>query len=489
MMKQKISDTFSKAPKVIVENIPFLAVLTIICWTTFAMVLDNGFVSDDIAAFVKSESNHYVGKLLNLKEFSLSRLTYAISYQLFGLNPTPLHVLALIIHSINCFLVFFLTLKIFKNKRVAYIASGLFCVHPIVTEPINWISGRQYLFTTAVILVNMLLYLEFRRKKDKSFLYASILLFSIGLVAQKTAWALVLPFLITITELFFLKPWERAKKLIKRIAPIYYFLSSILFIGAVYYKDIITRLRFMNAEAYSSTGASLEGKPLYINRIAYTIGSSAKLLFYPKDLSLYHEGEIIDHGFIAFGIAVLVISIALIIYWVGKRHYKKAGLLCSMYLALLPALSPIQVSWYIADRYLYLPAVFFTILLAITIEKIAKNIKIKNAELYITVIIMSLYVYKDILRNADWQNRKTLWEATAETNPYSPRVYNNLGDVYGLEGNVEKSIQNFQRAIQLEPNYPEAMYNLGNAYRQSGEVEKGKELMDEALKLKPNMLE
>jgi len=156
---------------------------------------------------------------------------------------------------------------------------------------------------------------------------------------------------------------------------------------------------------------------------------------------------------------------------------------------LAPALSPIQVSWYIADRYLYLPAIFFVTLLALTIESVTKSMKIKNIALYITLVIMSFYIYKDIRRNADWQNRKTLWEATARTNPYSPRVYNNLGDVYGLEGNTEKSIQSFQRAIQLEPNYPEAMYNLGNAYKQAGEVEKGDELMQEALKLKPNMLE
>jgi len=84
---------------------------------------------------------------------------------------------------------------------------------------------------------------------------------------------------------------------------------------------------------------------------------------------------------------------------------------------------------------------------------------------------------------------KNLVEATARTNPNSPRVYNNLGDVYGLEGDLEKSIYNFQRALQLEPNYPEAMYNLGNTYKQAGEVEKGEKLMQEALKLKPNMLE
>jgi len=58
-----------------------------------------------------------------------------------------------------------------------------------------------------------------------------------------------------------------------------------------------------------------------------------------------------------------------------------------------------------------------------------------------------------------------------------------------LEGDLEKSIHNFQRALQLEPNYPEAMYNLGNTYKQAGEVEKGEKLMQKALKLKPSMLE
>ena len=488
-MKQKISGIFNKTPKIIVENIPFLVVLTIICWATFATVLDNGFVSDDIAGFVKSDVNHYIGKLLNFKEFSISRLTWAISYQLFGLSPTPLHILAITTHNLNCILIFFLAIKIFKNKRIGYITASLFCVHPIVTEPVNWISGRQYLFHTTVVLINMLLYLEFRKKKDRLFLYGSVLFFGIGLFIQRSAWALILPFLIVTAELFFLKPWERAKKLTKRIAPLYYFLPMVIFVGTSYYESILTRFHFMRTEVASPTGVTTGEKPSYINRIAYTIGSATKLLFYPKDLSLYHEGEPVGQYFILFGLTVLAISTLLIIYWIKKRHYKKAGLLSGIYLALAPALSPIQVSWYIADRYLYLPALFFVTLLALTIESVTKSMKIKNIALYLTLVIMGFYIYKDIRRNADWQNRKTLWEATARTNPYSPRVYNNLGDVYGLEGNTEKSIQSFQRAIQLEPNYPEAMYNLGNAYKQAGEVEKGDELMQEALKLKPNMLE
>jgi tetratricopeptide (TPR) repeat protein len=230
-------------------------------------------------------------------------------------------------------------------------------------------------------------------------------------------------------------------------------------------------------------------KPTYGTRISYTIGSAAKLLVYPKDLSLYPEGNKVTNLFLVGSQILIVCTGILLFYWIIDKNYKLAGLLTGMYISILPTFSPLQVSWYIADRYLYLTTALFTIFLGIILTKLSKKTKIKKLSLALLLLILGAYIYKDYNRNQEWQNRKTLWEATARTNPNSSRAYNNLGDVYAVEGNTEKAIQSFEKAIEINPHYAEAMYNLGNLYKNTGKEEKGQELIDEALKINPTMLE
>ncbi|MBD3366072.1 tetratricopeptide repeat protein [candidate division WWE3 bacterium] len=472
--------------------LPFLILLSVICWGTFAMVLNNGFVSDDIAAFVKSDELHSFKNVLSLKGFSGPRLLYAFTYQLFGLNPTPLHFWAILMHNLNAVLVFYFVLKVFENKKTAYISALLFAVHPIVTEPVNWISGKHYIANTNALLIIGLLYLYFRETKRKSYLIFSIVVLAAYLIMIKSTWTFITPFFAALIELFFI---DEKKK--KGFYPAIYLLVVGVFVAFAMSGKIVNRIKYMQngnstASTISSTSteqAPQENKPSYINRVTYTTTSAAKLLVFPKDLSLYHEGEKVSNFLLISGQLILVISGGMLIYWISSKKHKLAGLLAGMYLSLLPTFSPIQVSWFIADRYLYFTSVFFVIFAALLIKKLESEIKIKNLSLYLTILIAGVYIYRDVLRNNDWQNRKTLWEATARTNPNSPKVHNNLGDVYSLEGNMEKAIASFEKAVELNPNYAEAMYNLGNAYVNTDKKEEGEALIQKALEMKPNMLE
>ena len=47
-----------------------------------------------------------------------------------------------------------------------------------------------------------------------------------------------------------------------------------------------------------------------------------------------------------------------------------------------------------------------------------------------------------------------------------PRAWNNLGILSAREGQTDEAIQDFQRALQIDPGFLIAMGNLGNAYRQ-----------------------
>ena len=74
-----------------------------------------------------------------------------------------------------------------------------------------------------------------------------------------------------------------------------------------------------------------------------------------------------------------------------------------------------------------------------------------------------------------------------------PIIFNNLGSLYlsiflktrELE-NYQKSIENFKRALELDPNYASAYNGLGAAYSKGGNVDGAIFCWEKAVELKPD---
>lgn len=65
-------------------------------------------------------------------------------------------------------------------------------------------------------------------------------------------------------------------------------------------------------------------------------------------------------------------------------------------------------------------------------------------------------------------------------------VYNNIGYYQLRSSDYKKSISNFQKALQLDPNYGFAYDNLGYALIQTGQFEEGKKQLEKALETDNN---
>jgi tetratricopeptide (TPR) repeat protein len=141
----------------------------------------------------------------------------------------------------------------------------------------------------------------------------------------------------------------------------------------------------------------------------------------------------------------------------------------------------------VAERYLYVGAGLFSILLVSLFIYLGKKEKNKELALILTVILTIIYSGRTIARAHEWKTRKSLWLSAEKRGPYSARAHNNLGDVYGIEGNWEKSIFHFKRAIEINPYYSEAIHNLANTLMQLGYMEQAKELFLQSLEINPGL--
>ncbi len=66
-----------------------------------------------------------------------------------------------------------------------------------------------------------------------------------------------------------------------------------------------------------------------------------------------------------------------------------------------------------------------------------------------------------------------------------PNAWNNLGILAARAGRTDEAIQDFQRALQMDPDHLIALDNLGNAYREKKRWEDAKTVLRQALQLNP----
>ncbi len=459
------------------SNRLFILILTILSALVYANSLWAGFVTGD-------DYNGYVENL-NIRNFSTALSTldiksiyYATMFNLFKLNPFPLHLFSVITHVLVVILVY-LVLSMLFGTRASILGTILFSVHPVNTESVTWISGSVYLFLAVFFYLSLIFFLLYKFSLRRIYFVVSVIIFSLALTFIRSPWTLIFPLMIAIIEFFFLEVSWNLKKVWKYI---FYVLPSMIY-AFTYLKEIALQ-RVLSVQISGVGGGSSDVS--YFSKITYTIFMMLKLYIFPKDLTIYHDGELFWPGALVTMAVVSVVFIVLIIFFFRKNR-KIFGLLLLLPTSLLITFSPITVAWFIAERYLYIGAAFFCTLVAFFLVYLEDRYKVSQVITLITLFIVIAYSTRTVFRNSDWQNSLSLWLATSRVSVNSARVYNNLGDAYGTAGNPEMSLLSFKKAIEIDPNYADALHNLGNTYFQNKEYDLAFPLLEKSVLINPGL--
>jgi tetratricopeptide (TPR) repeat protein len=355
------------------------------------------------------------------------------------------------------------------GKKAAIGASILFAVHPVNAEPVLWISASTYLYRGMFTLVSVIFYVLYSKNLRLHYLAGSLLAYGGGLVFTRSPWVLVTPFIIGTLAYFFDNVLSPRKKLMTLSLFVF---TSIIAAYIYFGPQTQKRLTYLETQMPETTA--------WLNRLPFSIYSTTKLLVVPWELSLFHEGQVISQ----FKYFLMFLN-SLILFFVFFKLIKKlksyAGLMALITVSLLPMLSPVQVAFFVAERYLYIASAFYCMLVAL----IYNHIKFQKKDLIFAGIII-LFCVRVLVRTGDWKSSKTLWESNAKTAPLSARVFNNLGDAYSQEADLEKAEWAFKKAIDLKPNYSDALHNLGLTLIQEEKYTQAREAFESALAANPN---
>ena len=462
-------------------NIPIIILFILLSFAVYWQVIRGEFLNiDDLAGIVQNPNIRSIKTAFATGLFH--QVFYAIIFKFFGLNSTAFHIVSILLHIINCVLVFLLTYMLF-GKKISTIATLLFAVNPTGSEAINWLSASGYLEQTLISILTLILFILYRKSKEPWYLITSITMFGLNLWLYKTPWALVIPFVIIIVDILLLHPEIKFTKTLKFI-PVYvpFIILSLIFTYSQVVNSFKERAYTLETQHY----LSIKTATPYLNRLPYSIFMIGRQYVYPERLTIYHEGRIIGNVEYTAMIVSSLIYITLCIYLL-KSNKTYAALLLLIPTTTLPSFSPVAIAWLVAERYLYFGVVFFCVLVTKLFIDIERKTHLKKAHIVFSVILFVGYFARTFVRADDFSTSKKLWLSTMKAAPLSYRVYNNLGDVYANEGQYQLAIENFMRSLELKPDYADAVHNMGFTYMQMGDVNKARYYLQKSFEMNPRL--
>lgn len=342
-------------------------------WMGFALIISNGF--DVIFRGLGDHVIHFI-PITNLLNF--------LSFNLFGLNSIFYNIIGLLLHFLNSFLIFKISLIIFKNKKYALLSAVIFITSAISSQLIMWPLVSLNIISLTFTLFVWKFILDYYQHKNLKRLNLKIALFTL-LALLTLEYSLGLLIFVPLSLIVFTK-----KKDIKKV---FIFIIPFLFVICFYFVIRIYPL-FITSETSSINQDSnlsvilfkiLRFPERYLGQLFI---SESQILFISDFFSSkFNLAKEIFYSKISFYIGTFIITLCL--YWlIVKRKILKSNfkyLLIVLVFILSSSLPFILVPGRGGDfllfppRYLYygLAGSSILIVLLFKIAEIRKNLLLK----------------------------------------------------------------------------------------------------------------
>ena len=405
-----------------------------ISWDDPEMVFRNAQVKAfDLPAFF---SNHYVGNYL-----PLTMIFHASAWTLFGDNDAGHHLLNIIIHLVNGVLVYFLSLRLFRQQPYAVLAGIVMLLHPLQVESVAWISELKNVLYASCFLSGLHAYVLFYEGKKAKHYALSLLLFVLSCLSKPSAVAF--PLVLLVCDLILRRRIER-RDLVQKIP---FFLIALAF-GII---NLYTQRedRFLNyAHAY----------PVF-ERVAMAciaLIKYAQLFVAPVNLSVIYPYPEPDGPLVMGGFVLLIAAVSLTVWLTRKKKILPLALLLFIVVNLLLVLQliPFGEALY-ADRYMYVAIAGFAWLLAFGLQKLRIDHRL------VATMLLLLLSALTFARTGKWRSAIVLYEDIIKKYPDNFVALNSAGVEAMFIGQDRKALSYLQRAIKAGPRNYKGHYNLG----------------------------
>lgn len=390
-------------------------------------------------------------------------------------KPSVFHKANVILHGINCALIFFL-LAFFFGNSAAFAGALIFCCHPIQVETVAWISELRALLCALFFLTGVYLFVRKEGEKRHSVL-SLVPVFIAGVFALLSKpVAIIYPVIIYFVSVLLLK--QNFKKHLWFCVSMLVAFLPVAFLTS---QQQPAELAEMHYPFWMRIVLPLFSLLHYIVKIIFPFSFSASYGHTPQEIQQS-----------SFYILASLLAAALLVYFIYRKRNNK--ILVFSLLFFVVAIMPVSgiVPFYfqqfssVADRFAYFPMMAVSFLAASVFAESVKSFGNKICMAAMAVVILVL-VFVNYNEQKKWKNDITLWNDIVAKNPQQASAWDNLSVSYLDAGKINEALTAVEKSISINPNRHKAHLNKGNALARSERLPEAILEFDKAIELKNDM--
>ncbi|MBI4648204.1 MAG: hypothetical protein HY738_16880, partial [Bacteroidia bacterium] len=393
-------------------------------------------------------------------------------------NPWISHFINIILFALTCILLFNILSKLMVNLQskqwylsVPFIATLFFVVHPLHTEVVSNIKGRDEIFTLLGALLTLWFSLRFVETSKTRYLIYSAIAYFLALISKENA---ITFFVIIPAAILLFTPYKISKNLLC--------LVPLIIATGIFF---LIRTSILGLESGSIPNELMNNSFLYHSptekflSISYTLGLYLFKLLFPVNLTFdYYPYQIPiigwKHPYSIWAVVGLFSNLLLFLFAIiiiikrlkeriinqnkeeknfpgGKKFNTEMTNILSFalffYFASFSIVSNIffPIGTFMSERFMYIPSIGFCLILTwLIIRGISKIIKIEKIAAVIIVIItiplLLFYSIRTVSRNKDWQNDYTLFSSDVIVSGTSAKSNTSAGGKMMEEAEILKDV-------------------------------------------------
>jgi len=525
---------------------PWLAliILAFIAFIIYSNIYDAPFVFDDNIQIEEKVQIRNVNRFFSVDKLFASRplvdFTFALNYEFGQLHVLGYHLVNVLIHMTNAFLVYFLVLNIgyclniheksFSLREsdvplMALLSALIFVTHPIQTQAVTYTVQRYASMAALFYFSSVLCYIKAReafqgltlpKKKPKSaanlkrhvnerkkseqkgkqkepqhLRFKGAVWFSLTFFCGILAFlckqnAATLPGIILLIEyLLFDTTWRGWKKKLVYFIPAFLLMAFFILYVSGFFKGGFDFGRLLEDVSIHSRETATITRWQYLCTQFKVVAIYVRLLFLPFGQNLdpmYPFARGFLDGWTPLAFLFLVGILAIGLWFIRKKPIISLGIFW-FFITLSVESSIIPISDAMFEHRLYLPMFGFAIAISYALFDLFQGKRIWIG--LISAVLIGYFGITTYLRNEIYKNPVVLWSDVLKRSPENPRAYNNLGFALYHQGKLGEAINSYYEGLRIKPDFGLAKNNLGTALLQAGRLNEAIKYLSDAIRLMP----
>lgn len=371
-----------------------------------------------------------------------------------GSIPLFYHLVNVGIHLIAACLVYVVFTKLKYTKRISLFFSLIFVVHPVLTQAVAWIPGRNDSLLAVFILASFIFLIDFVETGKRITILWSTIFFSLALFTKESA--IVLPVL----GIGYLWIRNRLNK------------NTFLEFGSLWLIAVLLwfslRIPAMTNPLPMTLSATISS---FLENVPGTLQLLGKV-FFPFNLSVFpiQQDTTFAWGYIATALIISLVLFQIKTKQTSRHSYLRMAFGFAWFLSFLwPSFVKLDPSVpdFIEHR-MYLPIIGLFILLAES--RVGNYLNEMDRKLFIPLSLGLLLIFSCITftyENAFF-DKISFWKNATVNSPHSSFAEKNLGAMYYLDQNYSLAELHSKNALALNPEESMVHNNLGLIYANQG---------------------